>query len=166
MADCTKCPHQKQIQRLQRICLNCCINGKSCGLSNGGVSWVHMDAAANPATVYANRTAPLYQPGGKRDMDAVQSPCNPDERERYLRILQMFAELSWDDAGLVACMMRGMEIDAIAKMRKVKYETIFLRWQKIKKANPAFGALANGLMGCGRGRKPKKELQGDLFKGV
>lgn len=166
MADCNTCPHQKQIRRLQRICHGCVIGGESCGLSNGGVSWVHMDAAANPATVYAKRLAPLYRPGGARDMEAVKSPCNPDERDRYLRILQMFAELSWDDAGLVACMLRGMEIGEIAKTRKVKYETIFLRWQKIKKANPAFGALANGLMGCGRGRKPKKETQGDLFKGV
>lgn len=162
MADCNTCPHQRQIRRLQRICQKCVIGGKSCGLSNGGVSWVHMDAAANPSTVYASRIAPDYVRGGKADMDAVKSPCNPDERDRYLRLLQMFAELSWDDAGLVACMMRGMEIDAIAKLRKVKYETIFLRWQKIKRVNPAFGALANGLMGCGRGRK-KKIIQEDLF---
>lgn len=162
MADCTTCPHQKQILRLQRICKDCVIGGKSCGLSNGGVCWVHTDAAKNPATVYKNRMAPLYRPGGKADMDAVKSPCNPDERDRYLRLLQIFAELSWDDAGLVCAMLRGMEIDEIAKMRHVKYETIFLRWQKIKKANPAFGALANGLMGCGRGRKPKARDQMEM----
>ena len=71
------------------------------------------------------------------------------------KVIEPFAVIGEFDAVLVASMMRGEMIGTIAKTRKVKYETIFLRWQKVKRNNPAFGALANGLMGCGRGRKPK-----------
>jgi len=147
-------------EEAKRACETCQYSGES----NDGVSWVHIDAADNPATVYNNRTAPLYQIGGKRDFDAVKSPCNPEERERYLRILQMISEISWDDAGLLSCLLRGMRIKDIAIMRGCSYESIYYRWERMKKRNPAFLALINGMMGSGCGRKPTKSIQCDLFE--
>jgi len=84
----------------------------------------------------------------------IQQP--PVEVCRLLpKVLAPFATLGEHDAVLVASMMRGETITTVATRQGVKYETVFLRWQKLKRNNAAFGALANGLMGCGRGRKPK-----------
>ena len=71
------------------------------------------------------------------------------------KVIEPFAVIGEQDAMLVASMMRGEMIGTIAKRHGLNYESVFLRWQKVKRHNPAFGALANGLMGCGRGRKPK-----------
>lgn len=71
------------------------------------------------------------------------------------KVIKPFAVIGEQDAMLVASMMRGEMIGTIAKRHGLNYESVFLRWQKVKRHNPAFGALANGLMGCGRGRKPK-----------
>jgi len=70
-------------------------------------------------------------------------------------VLAPFADIGERDAVLIASMMRGEEVKAIAKRHGLNYTSVFLRWKKVKRNTPAFGALANGLMGCGRGRKPK-----------
>lgn len=167
MANCTTCPNQREIDRIRSVCLACSIGGEACGVSHAGRSFVSLDAAGDPAKVYVSRAAPLSRAGGRADAPALDTPCSPEERERHLRLLRMFAALSWDDAGLVCALLRGETVGAIARARGVAYETVFLRWQKVKRANPAFAALANGFMGSGRGRKPKRrrEVQGDLFGG-
>lgn len=70
-------------------------------------------------------------------------------------VLAPFMDLGEWDAILIASMMRGETIGTISARVGVKYESVYLRWKKITRNLPAFGVLANGLMGCGRGRKPK-----------
>ena len=71
------------------------------------------------------------------------------------KALEPFAAIGEKDAVVLASMMRVELIGTIAKRQGVNYESVFLRWQKLNRINPAFGALANGVMGKGRGRKPK-----------
>ena len=163
MANCAKCIHAKEIDRLRDICLGCSIGkvnkdgSSNCGLSNAGHSFVSLDAARD-----ANCRDRIARHGVQRDIPAViESPLNPDEREHLLRVIYMFSSLSYDEAGMVCRMMGGATIDDVAKEAGELPQTVHSRWQSLCKREPAFLSLANGMIGSGRGRKPqpKREKQ-------
>ena len=167
MANCCKCSHAKEIARLRDICLNCSIGKAECGLSHGGVSHVSMDAAADGSLVLRGRVAPDYVRPGRRDEQRIETPLGPDERTNLLKVLVKFAELGadWDDAGLICSMLNGKTIDQIARERCVSPQTVHARWTRITTADPTWRSIANGMIGSGRGRKPKrpKFMQMELF---
>ena len=77
----------------------------------------------------------------------------------------MFSALSYDEAGMVCGMLAGRSLQQIAAERRQKIQTVHARWTSICKRNPAWKSLANGMIGSGRGRKPKRRKlkQLDLF---
>jgi len=159
MANCYKCAHAKAIARLRKICLACNIGQPSCGLSNGGRSHVSLDAAENPDTVLTKGGVdPLYaKPGEKVEPPKIKTDLQGEERNNLLRILYKFADLTWDNAGLVCAMLSGKTLDEIAKERKRKPQTINSRWKRLIKSDPVWEALKNGMIGSGRGRKPDQK---------
>ena len=157
MANCAKCRHAKEIERLREICLGCAIGKDGCGLSKAGHSVISLDAARD-----ANCRDRIARHGVQRDVPAVvESPLNPAERENLLRVIYMFSSLSYDEAGMVCRMMGGATIDDVAKEAGELPQTVHSRWQSLCKREPAFLSLANGMIGSGRGRKPqpKREKQ-------
>ena len=87
----------------------------------------------------------------------MDTPLGADERERLLLLLAKFAELSWDDAGLICSMLAGKTLDRIAQERKISPQALHARWTKLITRNPAWKALTNGMIGSGRGRKASAE---------
>lgn len=152
MANCLKCAQAKEIARLRDICLNCVIGKAECGLSHGGVSFVSMDAAKSPEMVTRGRVAPEYSTRSEPNVK-MDTPLGADERERLLLLLAKFAELSWDDAGLICSMLAGKTLDRIAQERKISPQALHARWTKLITRNPIWKALTNGMIGSGRGRK-------------
>jgi len=66
---CTRCeyhgrnaPGKPHDPEAAAACLSCRVDGKTCGLSHRGVSWVSLDAAASPEMVTRGRLAPDYAP--------------------------------------------------------------------------------------------------------
>jgi len=150
LANCTKCRHAKEIDRLRKICLGCAIGKDSCGLSNGGVSFVSFDAARDE-----NCKQRIARRGVVReDVQIVETPLGGKERENLLRVIYMFSSLSYDEAGMVCRMMQGRTIQQIADERSQSIQTVHARWKSIVKRDPAWQAIMNGMIGSGRGRKP------------
>lgn len=158
MANCLKCAHAKEIDRLRKICLGCVIGGEGCGLSRKGVSHISLDAAADDH----NREAILARRVRLHSSEVTETPLNADERKRYLELLNKFASLSYDEAGLICRMMGGATIEEVAKDRNELPQTVHSRWKAVCSREPAFLALANGMIGSGRGRKPQRGLQMEL----
>lgn len=157
IANCLKCRHAKEIERLRKACLACSIGGEGCGLSRKGVSFVSLDAAKDGH----NRDAILARRVGRYRPEIVQTPLGADERERHARLLNLFAQLTYDEAGMVCRMMGGATLDEVAKEAGELPQTVHSRWQSLCRREPAFLSLANGMIGSGRGRKPqpKRERQ-------
>lgn len=150
---------------MRDICLKCIIGKAECGLSHGGVSFVSMDAAKSPDTVTRGRIAPEYSPRQEPNVK-LETPLGADERERLLLLLSKFAELSWDDAGLICAMLAGKTLDRIAQERKISPQALHARWTKLITRNPTWKALTNGMIGSGRGRKASagpEQSQMELF---
>lgn len=162
MANCVKCQYAGEIDRLRQICLRCTIGKASCGLSNGGVSFVSMDAARD-----GNCRDRLAWRGLVRESaEIIQTPLDGEERERLLRVIYMFSSLSYDEAGMVALMMQGRSLQQIADERGQSIQAVHARWKSILKRNPAWRAVANGKInsGCGRKPSPKPMQQLDFFE--
>lgn len=161
MANCTKCQHAKEIDRLRKICLGCSIGKDGCGLSNAGHCFVSLDAAKDE-----NCRDRIAIRGAVRDTpDILQSPLNAQEREHLLRVIYMFSSLSYDEAGMVVRMMQGRSLQQIADERGQSIQTLHARWKAVIKRDTAWESLANGMIGSGRGCKPDtpKAEQLDLF---
>ena len=161
MANCAKCRHAKEIERLREICLGCAIGKDGCGLSKAGHSVISLDAARDE-----NCRDRIARHGVQRDVPAViESPLNPDEREHLLRVIYMFSSLSYDEAGMVCRMMQGCSLQMIAGESGQSLQTVHARWKSLTKRNPAWLSLANGMIGSGRGRKPevRETSQMDFF---
>jgi len=161
LANCAKCRHAKEIERLRKICLGCAIGKDGCGLSNAGRSFVSFDAARDENC----RNSMAMRALARESPDVVSSPLKPDERENLLRVIYMFSSLTYDEAGMVCRMMQGASLQAIARKSGQSLQTVHARWKSLVKRNPAWLALANGMIGSGRGRKPKLEetSQMDFF---
>ena len=167
MANCIKCQHAKEIDRLRKICLGCSIGkvnkdgSSSCGLSNDGHCVVSLDAAKDENC----RDRILRREADRSAPTILESPLNPAERENLLRVIYMFSSLAYDEAGMVCLMLQGRSLQEIADERQQKIQTVHARWKSIVKRNPAWESLANGMIGSGRGRKPeaKKVEQLELF---
>lgn len=132
----------------ERACLRC----KDPGLPNDGVSWVHMDAAANPSTVYDKRTAPDYLPNAPDEHKCVvEGPA----REGILDLLRRFGGIPFDSAGVVCGMLAGKTLVEMAAEQKMSVQVLHAKWKRACAADPIWKAIENGMMGKGVGRKKK-----------
>ena len=152
---CHNCPHDAEIAKLRETCLKCTrCNGDHVKVA----SWsrVSLDAARDDGCrgLILGRTARDYRP---RD----PTPCNPvnipDDVYQYLMaVLEPFAGLDNLGAALVCAMLRGETLTEIARREGVTLQAMHSRWKTLLRRNPIWAAIANGMIGSGRGRKPGK----------
>lgn len=156
MANCTKCQHAKEIDRLRDICLGCAIGKDGCGLSNAGRCVVSLDAAKdeNCRDLMLSRVAVDYvrRKAGADNLWNVPAAALP-----YVRAaLYPFSALSDSAAALVCRMLRGERLVDIANAQGLTIQTVHARWKSLIRRNPVWKSLANGMIGSGRGRKSKR----------
>ena len=164
MQYCKKCPYDRKdvTKDVCRMCRE--VGNPNATPSHKGRVMISLDAAVDQ-----NCRDRILSRRKVRDAapEVTESPLNASERQHLLEVIFMFSSLSYDEAGMVARMMRGCSIDSIADERGQSPQVVHARWKSICKRNPAWKAIASGLIGCGRGRKPKKPeyIQPDLFGG-
>lgn len=142
---CTKCPWHLANQpgkpfnkNAAAACLACRVNWESCGLSKGGVSWVHMDAAANPELVTMGRIAPDYSNAPSVFTFGGVSAETAD----WLKML--YCELSaLDDFGvrIVTRLYNRVPFATTAKNLKVSRRTVRKYLRRILSASPHVRAV-------------------------
>jgi len=142
---CTRCPFNGRNangkpydHEAAAACLSCKVDRKSCGLSNHGVSWVHMDAAGNPATVYAGRIAPDYAP---RDPSAFALSGVSHGSADWLKMTMCeFSALDDFAVRLIVKLWHGMTIRDAARALHVTPRTVRERLRRILSASPRMRA--------------------------
>jgi len=130
---------------------------------------VSLDAAENPATVLRKgKVDSRWTPPGPREPQKIETPLAGEERNNLLKVLTKFAELgsNRDDAGLVCGLLSGKTLDQLAREWGVSPQTVHSRWKKLIKADPAWLALKNGMIGKGRGRKPARRRETQMELGL
>ena len=160
MANCYRCAHAKEIERLQKICLECSIGKEDCGLSHGGKSWVSMDATEKADLVLDGRTAPEYSVpeysplagiGGEDEEE--EEPTQDEIDERLLSVVRLFADIPVGCADIVSGMLRGETLAEMAKASKSSIQALHQRWKRVCAANPVWHSIETGMIGRGIGRK-------------
>ena len=155
---CHNCPHNAEIERLRKICIRC----KRCSGDRVRVgSWTHVsiDAARDEACAekMLSMTPPDYAPRRQMRLSRV---AMPDTVLPYLlRIVEPVKLLNDKDLLLLAAMMRGERLADIARRTGVTLSAVHERWKKILRHNPIWRTLATGMIGSGRGRKPRPAAQ-------
>lgn len=137
-------------EEAERACLSC--QGVDMKDIHDGQSWVSIDAAENPATVYSGRVAPDYAPG-----ERVKHPeiVSGKAREGLLDILRMFADIPFGSADVVCGMLAGKTLAELSQESKKTIQALHAAWKRACEVNPKWKAIENGMMGKGVGRKKK-----------
>lgn len=155
---CHNCPHDAEIARLRETCLACrrC-NGDRVKI--GSLSHISLDAASdeNCRDRILMHVSVDYAPNA-----AMSSIADvPDNVRPYLlRFAELFVRLNAEDVLLLAAMMRGERLVDIARRTGVSLQAVHARWKKIIRLHPIWEAIATGMIGSGRGRKPGKAKNG------
>ena len=152
---CHNCPHDAEIARLRETCLAC----KRCNgdkVKIGGWTHVSLDAAKDEACAekILAHVPPDYAPRAQSPRSRVDVPDNL--LPYLLRIMEPFARLKDEDVVLLAAMMRGERLIDIVHRTGLSMQTVHARWMRILAKNPTWAAIATGMIGSGRGRKPGK----------
>jgi len=161
MSVCTSCKHNREIERLRKICAAC--NGASCNFGGD----VHIDAAKDPSLVL--RHADVDRIADARAATASRvNVADEKTADLLLRVVSEFAALTDDEAPIVARRMRGQENWQIAHEMHVSQAVVWKRWHNLKAKNPLWAAIDNGLIGKRKGgrkveEKPKDFTQKELF---
>lgn len=160
MANCYRCAHAKEIERLRKICLECSIGRDECGLSHGGNSFVSVDATENADLVLDGRTAPDFNVPEYSPLDGIdgkdeEEPAQDAMDEKLLQLIRMFADIPSGCADLVSGMLRGETLAEMAKETKTSIQALHQRWKRVCAANPAWRSIETGMIGKGLGRKKR-----------
>ena len=142
---CTKCPWHLANQPgkpfnedAAAACLACRVNWKTCGLSNGGYSWVHLEAAAKHELVTMGHIAPDYSKAPSVFTFGGVSAETAD----WFKML--FFELSaLDDFGvrLLMRLFNRVPMDTTARNLKVSRRTVRKYLRRILSASPHVRAV-------------------------
>lgn len=142
---CTKCcwhlvnaPGKPYNADAARACLSCKVAWKECGLSRKGVSWVSMDAAANPELVTMGRIAPDYSTAPSVFTFGGVS----EETADWIKML--YCELSaLDDFGvrILTRLFNRVPMDTTARNLKVPRRTVRKYLRRILSASPHVRAV-------------------------
>ena len=157
-AGCHICPHDAEIARLREICLSC---GRCDGerVRLGGWTHVSLDAARDAACMekMLSMVPADYMPRSPSPRSRVNVP---DDVLPYLvAVIEPVTRLKDEHLLLLAAMLRGERLADIARRTGCKLQTVHARWKSLTKRNPIWRALANGKIGLGVGRKPRKAAQ-------
>lgn len=155
MANCYKCAHAKEIERLRKICLECPIGGEGCGLSHGGSSHVSFDAAKNADLVLDGRVAPEYEVPEYSPIAEKPPDPAPDMDDRMLELVRVFADIPVGCADVVSGMLRGETLAEMAKETKTSIQSLHQKWQRVCAKNPVWRSIETGMIGKGLGRKKR-----------
>lgn len=148
MPICTKCKHAREIERLRKVCAACP------GASSNFGKLVHIDAAPSPHLVMRRVDAERLA-ASRSSVASRVSVADGETAELLLRVVAEFAALSDAEAPLVARRLRGQTNFQIAHEMRVSKAVVWARWNKLKKRNPLWAAIDNGLIGKRKGgRKP------------
>ena len=150
MPNCHSCPHQREIDRLRRICGDC--PGSSCDFGHT----VHIDAAENPQTVLRRTDSVMVAAARERTASRVNL-ADPRTVELLKLVVAEFANLTDCEAPVVCRRLRGQENWQIAHEMGVSPQVVWNRWAGLKRRNPIWAALDNGLIGLRKGGRRKQE---------
>ncbi len=149
MPVCHKCKYAADIARLRQICCKC-----QGACENFGRD-VHIDAAPDPNLVLAHADKDRIRVNREATVTRVQG-VDDDTAELLARVIAEFSALSDLEAPIVARRLRGQENWQIAAEMKINKATVWVRWENLKKKNPIWAALDNGLIGKRAGGRPKR----------
>ena len=160
MPVCHKCKHQREIDRLRRICSACP------GASDNFGRNVHFQASPDGTGElvlgkgHNRRVAPDWQP----NEPTVSRVAVPPETRTYLfRLLQEFSQLTDAQASIACRMLRGETVVQMARGMCMTKEAVFARWKSLCAQSPVWASLSNGSMGLrGGGRKPPDASDGKV----
>jgi len=152
---CHNCPHDAEIARLRETCLACrrC-NGDRVKI--GEWTRVSLDAGKDEACAekILAHVPPDYAPREPAPRSRVDVPdC---VLPYLLRVMEPFSGLRDKDVLLLVAMMRGERLVDIARRDGLTLQAVHERWQRMLRKNPIWAAVATGMIGSGRGRKPSK----------
>lgn len=137
-------------EQAARACLSC--QAVKMEQVHDGLSWVSLDAAENPATVYMGRLAPDYAPNAKvRHAESVTG----DRRDGLLDIIRRFGGIPFGCADVVCGMLAGKTLADMAKESGKSIQVLHGAWKRACAKDPIWRAIENGMMGKGVGRKKK-----------
>ena len=159
MPVCHKCPRQREIDRLRRIC------GACAGASAHFGGDVHIDAAENPQTVLVRTDAEMLLASRTSAASRIDV-ADQATAELLKRVVAEFATLTDYEAPLVCRRLRGQENYVIAHEMGISPQVVWRRWTRLKKKNPIWAAIDNGMIGLRQGgRKPEKRPPPDRVQG-
>lgn len=153
MPICTRCKHARELARLAKVCASC-----PGGSSHYG-KYVHLDAADDPALIM--RHADKARIADERKSTASRVAVADEETADLLkRVVAEFATLTDFEAPLVVRRLRGQTNVEIAEGMNLSQAVVWDRWNGLKKRNPLWGAIDNGLIGRRGGRNAEKRGSG------
>ena len=181
---CTKCPHNREIERLRSICSKCRL-----GDSVAGGGSVSLDAVTDGTLERIVNTAPNSAASTTFDPGTIdEQPGEPTPEERatdaltlliscvkdipfehlpmLVRVAKAFEGLDKMDFGVVQHFLKGGTLVSYAEENGLTKQAALVRIKRLFKNNPIFKATANGrlLHGAGGRVKAKRhELQLELF---
>jgi hypothetical protein len=162
---CHNCPHDAEIARLRETCLACrrC-NGDRVKIGNWTRISIDNAKDETASALILSRTPPDYVPRKPSPRSRVDVP--EAVRVYLLRAMEPFARLRDNDVLLVAAMMRGERLVDIARRTGESLQTVHARWKSLLRRVPIWEAIATGMIGSGRGRKPGKAKNGARPRGT
>ena len=162
MPICTSCRHNREIERLRKICAAC--TGPS---TKPFGKDVHIEADASGNYV-RKHTDHLRLAQSRAATSARIAGADDATAELLMRVVQEFSTLTDAEAPIVARRLRGQENWQIAHEMNLSKAVVWDRWNGLKERNPIWGAIDNGLIGKRKGgrkpeARPKEPIQPDLF---
>ena len=162
MPICTSCKHNREIERLRSICAAC----KGPSDNFGGEA--HIGAHAPGETIWRHVDQERLYTMRANTSSRI---AGADERtvELLMKVIAEFSQLTDQEAPVVARRLRGQENWKIAHEMRLSKAVIWKRWEDLKKKNPIWAAIDNGLIGKRNGGAKKREprpcemVQQDLF---
>ena len=149
MPVCHSCPRQREIERLRRIC------GACSGASDNFGKNVHIDAAERPETVL-RRVDERRLAESRASVASRIDVADARTAELLRRVVAEFATLTDEEAPVVCRRLRGQESYVIAHEMGLSQQVVWRRWNRLKKKNPIWAAIDNGMIGMhGGGRRPE-----------
>lgn len=154
MPVCTRCKHAREIERLRKICAACP------GASSNFGGQVHFDAAPHPSLVMRRADSEMIAVMRENTASRV-ALADEATLGLLLRVVAEFAALSDVEAPLVSRRLRGQTNFQIAHDMRLSKMAVWRRWNALKKRNPLWAAIDNGLIGKRAGGcKPGERRRG------
>ncbi len=113
---CHKCPHQKEIERLQSICCSCCEkHGDKLPGAGGDRRVVSLDAMVNPEGLVGGLYERLDKAPPRADDDPLTT-LPPDVEERLRGEIAAFLRLSFVNQILLLWVLRGESLAEFGRL--------------------------------------------------